>query len=323
MKMNGTDKKMLIFVCAAVLTMFFAGCGASNSDAVEETTGQLPAAVQLPTVQTGEMPSETESVAQKPGKETGFVHSHPLGTTVYYDLDGDGIEESITVNAQEYADGQLEIGGASMEFMAINPTGYFTILNVDQSLNMLLVGISDYGFSDDDMTVLYAYDGAQITEAGAFGDILGKNSYDKAGAVCHGDGTITARVRMDILGTWTAVGLYQMGEKGLEDHTDLYRYKDWDDRLSGWEVKTKMDLVMYEDCAETGAQVAVPAGAMVRMIGVRRGQQENTHWVCFEVDSLDNTLWLPTEEIDWQTYVQTADGLINSEEAFDGFYYAG
>lgn len=299
-----------------VMALLLAGCGPIGPEQPEETAGQE-------TVQSAQLPTETTDNGHRPGEETGFIHSYPLGTTVYYDLDGDGADDCITVNAQEYADGQLVVGNTSMEFMAINPTGYFTVVNVDESMNILMIGVSDYGFSDDDLTVLYAYDGERIVETGFFEDILGQNSYDKAGAVCHGDGTITARVRMDILGTWMALGLYRMGEAGLEDHTDLYRYMDWEGRITGWEVTANVPLVMYADSTQTAEQIAVPAGTPVRMTGVKRGQTDNTHWACFEVDSLGKTLWLLTEEIEWQTYVWTDDGLISSEEIFEGFFYAG
>ena len=173
------------------------------------------------------------------------------------------------------------------------------------------------------MTALYAYDGTKIHEVGFFEDVLGENSYGHAGAICHGDGSISARVRMDVLGTWTGMGLYRMGEAGLEDHTELYRRMDWEGSITGWEVTTKTELVMYTDSVQTGKQVMVPAETAVRMTGIKKGQAENTYWACFEVDSLGASLWLLTEEIDWQTYVCIGEKLLDSEEAFDGFFYAG
>lgn len=319
MNKNVTDKKSLFCVQIILLIMLLVGCGTPDPAGTAETTGQLPTQIHQPTTQN----TEVEDSEHRPGKEEGFVHSYALGTVVSYDLDGDGTAEDITVNAQEYSDGQLTISGTSVNYMAINPTGYFTVLNLDQSVNTLLVGISDYGFSDDDMTVLYAYDGGKITEAGAFEDILGTNSYGRTGAVCHGDGTITARVRMDVLGTWTALGLYRMGETGLEDHTDLYWRMDWEDRVAGWEVTVKMDLPMFTENNQTSDQLVVSAGTAMRMTAVRKGQEDYTHWACFEVDSFGRTLWVLTEEIDWQTYVQTNDGLIDSEAVFEGFFYAG
>ena len=314
MKTDRTAGKMHFYVWMTVIALLFTGCGATDPVETKETDPIMPTATQQPTEITDD---------NRPGKEDGFVCSYPLGTTVAYDLNGDGSNEEIAVSAQEYADGKLTIGNTSMEFSAINPTGYFTIVNVDQSQNILLVGISDYGFSDDDMTALYAYDGTEIVQVGFFEDILGDNSYSKAGAICHGDGSISARVRMDVLGTWTGMGLYRMGEAGLEDHTELYRRMDWEGSITGWEVTTKTELIMYADSVQTSKQVTIPAQTMVRMTGVKKGQRENTHWACFEVDYLNAELWLLTEEIDWHTYVCIGEKLQDSEEVFDGFFYAG
>ena len=316
---NRMSRKTRFFLWSILIAMLLAGCGTTGTAKRNETEEQMPTVVPQET----QMPSETAANEHKPGKADGFVHSYPLGTTVFYDLNGDGIDEDITVNAQEYGDGLLKIGNTSVDFMAVSPTGYFTVINVDQSQSFLLIGISDYGFSDDDMTALYAYDGTEIAAVGFFEDVLGKNSYDRTGATCHGDGTISAWVRMDVLGTWMAMGLYRLGEAGLEDHTDLYRYMDWEGQVTGWEVTTKRELVLYTDSTQTGEQVTVPAGTVVRMTAVKGGQKDNIHWACFEVDSSGETLWLLTEEIEWQTYVFSGEEWMESEEAFDGFLYAG
>ena len=317
MKKNRAAWKIRFYVLITVLTLLFAGCGAADSAETKEVDSQAPTTPPQAT----QMPMENED--NRPGEAEDFVRSYPLGTTVSYDLNGDGIDENITVDAQEYADGQLTIGNTSMKFGAISSTGYFTVINVDKSQSFLLIGISDYGFSDDDMTTLYAYDGERITEVGVFGDILGQNSYDKPGAICHGDGTLSARVRMDVLGTWMAMGLYRMGEAGLEDHTQLYQRMDWEGSITGWEVTTKTELTMYTDSVQTSEQVTISAETVVRMTGVKKGQADNTHWAYFEVDSLGANLWLLTEEIEWQTFVYNGEELLDSEEAFDGFFYAG
>ena len=190
MKKDRMSRSLRICVWMMVIALFLAGCGTTDSAPPKETASQVPDVTeQLIQMQTEPIPTEaapTEPVlteiidnGNRPGEDDGFVHSHPLGTTVSYDLNGDGLDEDITVQAQEYGDGLLMIGNTSLEFEAISPAGYFTVVNIDQSQRILLVGISDYGFSDDDMTVLYAYDGAEIAEVGFFGDILGENSYNR------------------------------------------------------------------------------------------------------------------------------------------------
>ena len=267
--------------------------------------------------------SVNSDFSKKPGQEVAYIHSHPVGTTVRYDLNGDGTGENITVDTREYEAGKLTVGSASVEIWSESPTGYFTVLNADTSRSSLLIGISDYGPSDDPVTVLYAYDGEHITEIGYISDIIGQNVYDYDGAVCHGDGTITAKRRWDVLGSWNTVGLYEVDETGIEDITDFYPYMDWEGNQTSWEVTAKVDILAYDLDQSADAVVTVPAGSRMRMTGLRKADPETGFWVAFDVDAVGKTLWVTVERIDWSCYVHTGIGFVSSEEAFDGFYYAG
>lgn len=268
---------------------------------------------------------EAEGVdfSRKPDESEGFLHSHPMGTTVRYDLNGDGIGENITVTAQEYAEGRVTVGKAEIKFQAACPTGYYSVLNVDQSGKTLLIAVSDYGMSDDYITVLYAYDGEKITEIGYFEDIIGQNTWDISFAICHGDGTISARKRFDVLGTWNAMARYRADGKSLKDITELYRYVSWEGKQDGWDVTAKTDIVMYEDIRNPETELMVPAGTSLSMIGIKKSGTEGMYLVRFDVDAMGITLWMTAEMADWMTYVPSGNGLIISEEAFDGFFYAG
>ena len=302
-------RSLLCWVCAIVMVVSVAGCGyhaLPDEMPLDETVAE-------PTV---------PDFRQKPGRLTRYVHSHSVGSTVRYDLNGDGIGEDITVVTHEYEEGKLTIGNSTVEIWSCSPTGYFTIVNVDASDNRLLVGISDYGPSDDPETVLYAYDGMYIREIGYLTDILGKNIWDYDGAVCNGDGTITAKTRWDVLGTWNSIGLYRVREAGIEDITDFYPYIDWDGKQSAWSVTARYDIFMYED--ESAEQViTVPAGSTVNMLGLHKDSDGNRFWVAFEVPDMGKKLWLLTERIEWASYLYTGSGFVSSEEAFDGFFYAG
>ena len=280
-------------ICVTMVLTLLAGCGGPKADEPDQTAA----------------PTENPGYHAKPNAVDGYVHSHPVGTTVCYDLNGDGIGEDITVNAQEYEEGNLTINGASLDFFSATPTGYFTVLNLNTARNVLLVGISDYGFSDDNMTVLYAYDGNAIKEVGFFDDI--------------GDGTVSARTRLDTLGTWNASCRYYVDETGVWDITEFYQYEDWEGNRGGWEVTAKVDLTMYDEIGNFDRKTVVPAGTKLQMNGVRKATEADSHWASFTVASTGETFWMVTRKIDWQTYVQTADGVVTSEEAFDGFYYAG
>ena len=311
MKKSRTNGKMIFCVCVMVTVLLLTGCGSVKTDDKEAPANQTVTATENP------------GYHAKPNAADGYVHSHPAGTTVCYDLDGDGIGEDITVNAHEYEAGNLVIGNASVEFWSATPTGYFTVLNPNTARDILLVGISDYGFSDDNMTVLYAYDGKNIKEIGYFDDITGENAYGYAGAVFRGDGTVSATTRLDILGTWNASCRYYVDETGVWDITEFYQYKDWDGNQGGWEVTAKVPLIMCDEIGNFDIQTVIPAGTQLQMNGIRKANEAGSYWVSFTVVSTGKTFWMVAEEVDWQTYVQSGDGLFASEEAFDGFFYAG
>jgi len=293
-------KRVFCLLLASVLIL--SGCGSS-----EQTASADPVIADY---------------SERPGQEVDYIHSHPAGTTVRYDLNGDGTGENITVNTHEYEAGHLAIGNAVLEFWSATPTGYFTVLNVDPSGKTLLVGVSDYGPSDDPQTIFYAYDGENITEVGYISDIVGQNLYGQSGATLHGDGTVTARRRWDVLGSWNTVGLYEVSENGVADITGFYPYVDWDGNLSTWEVRAKVDILMYDQNDFDGNDVTVPAGTVMNMMGLQRAPMDDTFWVAFDVEGRGQ-LWLMAERIEWESYVHTGIGFVNSEKAFDGFYYAG
>ena len=184
------------------------------------------------------------------------------------------------------------------------------------------MGISDYGPSDDFETVFYAYDGNQITEVGYVSDVIGQNDYDYPGAICYGDGTITAKRRWDVLGSWNTVGLYEVNETGVKDITSFYPFVDWDGNLSTWKVTAKVDIIMNDNNDFESNIITVPAGTVMNMLGLQRGPHEDAFWVAFDVEGIGK-LWMIVERIDWESYVHTGIGFVSSEQAFDGFFYAG
>lgn len=299
---QGKIRHLICVAAAIALVVVLAGCGGASQSTKK---------------------AATLDYIVKPGKADQYIHSHPVGTTVRYDLNGDGVGEDISVYTHEYEAGKLMIGNASVEIWSATPTGYFNILNVDDSGDTLLVGISDYGPSDDPETVFYAYDGTSIREVGYLTDIFGQNIYDHASAVCNGDGTVSAGKRWDVLGTWNSAGMYQVSEYGITDITEFYPYIDWDGNQGGWEVTTKVSLLMYEPNHPDDAGITVPAGTQMAMTGLKKGIQPDVFWVTFDVKSMGKTLGITVQRIDWYTCVYSGFGFVTSEEAFDGFFYAG
>lgn len=262
--------------------------------------------------------------SEKPDAEDGYVHSFSEGSIVRYDLDHDGYGEDISFDVIFSGRGFLTIDNSTVEVQCFTPTGYFNVVHADVTRGVMLVAVSDYGPSDDFQTVFYSYDGNCIKEVGYINDVIGQNVYGYPGATCHGNGTITAKNRWDVLGTWNTVGTYRVSESGVEDITDFYPFVDWDGNLSTWEVRAKVDIVTYGNTMDPSMQTVqtVPAGTRMRMTGLQTTPLEGSFWVAFDVGKM-GTRWIPVERMDWVCYVHTGIGFVNSEQAFDGFYYAG
>ena len=301
------------FLCIlAVIAVVFSGCGAKGM-------GELPTIP--PTC--GEIPADAEALPVKPvdyqiapGSKENYVCFYPLGTTVRYDLNGDGVGDDITLTAQQDIGGVLAIGNAAVEFEGFSPTDTFAVVNVHGDGSRLLVAYSDYGMSDDYFTVLYSYDGNGITEIGYFGDLMENARF-------RGDGTFTAGKVMNVLGSWWAETDYRINGNSVEESSGYYRYVGWERNGTGWDVTTKVDLIMCEEIENYDTKRIVPAGTKLSMTGMLKASDNYSYWTCFATESGEEYLWMIAELADWMTYVPAAHDIIISEEAFDGFFYAG
>lgn len=271
-----------------------------------------------------------------PSEESAYCHSYLLGDTVCYDLNGDEVFEEITVSFADDESGFDEItieispinyssdttaGKIEIETSLENATGYFTILNIDTSRSRLLLGISEYGPSDDDGTYLYSYDGMQIEEIGYFDDIMGKNSWDYDSAKCNGDGTISITTRSDVLGTWGAKATISVNANDVTDVTEFYTFADFYEYSIGRSFTTKCDIIMYTNKEDLDSRVVVPAGTIVYMTGHQHPEEEQT-WVAFKRNEFEDTMWLCLYTMDWPNSIETSEGRIDEFSALDGIFYA-
>lgn len=298
-----------VLLLAAVL--IFTGCAPSapapgTEPVVKETAAPAPT-----TEPVAEETAATVPVQRK------ICQSFPLGTASFHDLNGDGAEEELFVDVSEDG-GILRVDGMELETEGywFDPTGYYTVTDVFGTGQTLLVGISDYGLSDDYWTQFYAYDDGQICAVGGFDDILGRNDWDMESAVCNGDGTFSASTRLDVLGTWFGSAQYRYDGDALRDITEFYRHR------TGWEATTKCDVLLYARQSDSDPAVVVPRDTKVCMTGcIQEG--EMTYWAALESDAFEGTLWAFVAVDEYPQLVETPDGAVPSEEAFDGFFFAG
>lgn len=275
-------------------------------------------------------------VKEAPGEDEGFCRSHRLGTTVCYDLDGDGAAERLSVEEVE-GHARVVVNGVAGEFeqWLYNPTGYFTVLNVDGRGESLFIGVSDHGPSADEMTYIYMFEAGEVSYVGNFDDFLGESMYGgyAVTASCNGDGTLSATTRMNVLGTWGAGATYAISKAGVEDITDFYRYVNYADlahyteggQSRGWEAVLECDVPMRQERGIAKPSTLIPSGTTVYLTGCASQQEDGYFWVAFESDAFKGIMWVCTkpEVARYAPYVETLQGEVSSMEAFRGLFFAG
>lgn len=115
------------------------------------------------------------------------------------DLDVDGIAEQIRYTVEEDPETgasayTLLVGNAQMNGEGVSMTGRLHALRVSGAQDVLLL-LSDYGWSDDDMTYIFSYYQGDLSFLGEIPTMPWKLSV-------NADGTLTGRVRGSILHTW-------------------------------------------------------------------------------------------------------------------------
>lgn len=210
----------------------------------------------------------------------------PAGKVAAADLDGDGEKEIISfsispagetsmaavnsfdIDGEEYKDtADLSILGA-MESPWMEG---FYIVDIDKDDNMLEIGILDQGPSDDPVTYFFRYNKTKVYSVGEVPD------FPKS-ATCSfaGDGSITARLRLEVLQTWWAPATWRLNERDylqIENEDTLVPYDD----LNKSVLLTDLPLYTTKD---QGSQTTVAAsGSHVTFL-----ETDNRHWLKLETE---------------------------------------
>lgn len=125
------------------------------------------------------------------------------------DLDGNGREETVQLNLyQDHPLYLLEINGMTRMGLGENIDQVIHFTDLDTNDVYLEVGISESGPSDDYFTSFYRWTGESFYLMGKVGARPGE------GIVIHGNGTLTARTRGQVLHTWFYDKTYRINQFG-------------------------------------------------------------------------------------------------------------
>ncbi len=177
------------------------------------------------------------SVSLLPDVSNGYVMPVSVGTSASADLDGDGTleticysvspayaedelwydaqPESLTVNGTDLLDTEGENPFESYGIWLENPdTGKYYIVDLDENDDKLELAICDWGSNDWMTTCLFQYEDGALTYLGHITDLPESES-----TAFHGDGTVSAHARFDVMQTWGGVVTYELRDGKVERKT--------------------------------------------------------------------------------------------------------
>ena len=185
-----------------------------------------------------------------------------VGTETAADLDGDGTleticysvspaytedelwydaqPESLMVNGAELLDTKGENPFEPYGFWLENPdTGKYYIVDLDKDDGVLELAICDWGSNDWMTTCLFRYADGSLTYLGHITDLPESES-----TAYHGDGTVSAYARFDVMQTWGGVVTYELRDGQMQrvegEFVEPVIY-------DGWQITLKAPLTVYAE----------------------------------------------------------------------------
>ncbi|MBR1846072.1 MAG: hypothetical protein IJ792_05680, partial [Oscillospiraceae bacterium] len=195
-----------------------------------------------------------------PATENGYVMPVSFGAEASADLDGDGTletiyynvspayvedelwyeapPESLAVNGVELLDTQGENPFEPYGIWLENPdVGKYYIVDLDKNDGKLELAICDWGSNDWLTTCLFRYEDGSLTYLGHIAGFP-----DSESTAYHGDGTVSAYARFDVMQTWGGVCTYELKDGQVARSADEFVQPQ---QYDNWEITLLVPLTVY------------------------------------------------------------------------------
>lgn len=218
---------------------------------------------------------------EEPGQPP--VYRCAFGAVQRLDLNGDGVEETLTVNAAENTRQKDAFCLEAVNINAVNqlpnvyPTelknlrtdGYF-IVDLDESDGFLELALLDGG-EDDPTTTFLRYDGGQLYALGTVGGYYGQasvlqrtRSFDVA---VYGDGTIASAEPFSIAPAYRGSVAWRLQDGGLSRISQAVYPVMETPRAGMPQMTAGASLRLYAEAASTAPTSSLPAGTRITLTG--------------------------------------------------------
>lgn len=252
-----------------------------------------------------------------PGENNNYQLDISLGSESLLDLDGDGQEdtiyynvtqeavsndlyeapvpESLSINGTDYLSSDSENPLSDYGVWLENPggTGKYYLVDLDTSDPWREIALVDAGSSDWRTTHYFRYDGSSLTYLGYMTGFP-----DDQSTVYHGDGSVTAESRLDLLQTWYGPRTFRLTDNNIRMvDGEFFTPIQPEDR----KVSLLRELTAYTEPDQSSAQVTLSPSTALSFLST-----DGTHWL--QIQCADgSTGWVyfssfSTVEADGQTF---------------------
>ena len=309
-------KKWLALLLAVLLVVScFSGCGKTEEPAVQEPEVEQ---VQPETEQESALPHETEPVDPVPEEpDDTAVASNcvkvAMGETYTTDLDGDGQEDTVvcTYTKEDYPQKlSVVINGEERNQMDTRSwdsiQDYYYVVDLDESDVNRDIAILDEGPSSDPISVFFYYHDTILEECGTVAGFVGSYQVE-----IHGDSTVSAIKRMQVLQTWWGYTTWVVNENHLLEELPQEIYLPTPNSMVS--VTLLQDLQAFTQMDTSSARQTLAAGTVLTLTGT-----DNNTWVSVTTDN--NTYWVYLPD-GWSIDNGGAEAIF-AADIMDGLLYA-
>ena len=316
-----TNTKLLCGLAALSLAVLTA-CGPFEATAISDPT----VTESSETAASESSPDESSAEPEKAGSD--YPVKYTSSATAEADLDGDGTPDKISFTPSkdddDYICSKLNVNGTESESLFQTPD-CFWICDIDTTDNLLEIGVSSVGMSDDYETEFYRLENGTLKSIGSIGSMI-EGAFESPFAlapergvspVFNGDGSITANYRLDIFQTWFAKTTYRYdpASDAIKECGDMYYpygkdkaddyKKAFDAVYAGADGElniptTKAEIGLYSDTDKSSSAVKLAPQQFMATA------TDNKNWV-YIVGEDGTKGWLYIEEWDTATDASTGE----------------
>ncbi|WPX09638.1 YARHG domain-containing protein [Anaerocellum danielii] len=222
----------------------------------------------------------------------------PANKEVHYDLNNDGISESIIYKPSNKGF-TLQVNNQSItNELYTNLQKNFAIVDIYKSDNYKEIVIFDEGPSNDYTSIFYQFYNNKIIEIGSVGGIY------NIGLHVYGNGIVEGLIRAKLLQTWYFNQRYILKNHKLEPiHQDIYK--------TNFYVFVKKDIKLHTTRSEKSRCFTLKQGQIINIVGC-----DNKKWCLIET-STGKKGWLLLKNFSF-----LVDNNMDARDALIGLCYA-